>query len=193
VEAATNAFPKFETSMTEEERGIMKTIIRATGMSKAEYLKQLCRSSVERRKRSVDHRGSNSKTRIGQSALPALEAREKANCSSPVRITYDSVCTVGSMISEGRLASYIAGWWEFVDQNGNPVGDGGVEQSAGTSSKFSKGVGNGVTAYLMRIPKDFWLDDQIKKEQDLKEREQDMKRSVKQVGDYGKVDVSIRT
>lgn len=94
---------------------------------------------------------------------------------------------------EGRLAAYTAGWWEFVDQTGKPVGDGGVEQSAGTSSKFSKGVGRGVTAYLMRIPKEFWSADQHKKEQELKEREAEMKRSVKQVGDYGKVEVNIRT
>jgi hypothetical protein len=94
---------------------------------------------------------------------------------------------------ENRLATYVTGWWEFVDQNGNSVGDGGVEQSTGTSSKFSKGVGRGVTAYLMRIPKEFWLEDQHKKEQDLQDREAEMKQSVKKAGDYGKVEVSVKS
>jgi hypothetical protein len=84
---------------------------------------------------------------------------------------------------EGRLASFIAGWWEFVDQNGNPVGT----QSAGTSSKFSKGVGRSVTAYLMRIPKEFWLEDQDRKERELKERESASVAAAKRNADYGTV------
>ena len=93
---------------------------------------------------------------------------------------------------EGRLAAFIAGWWEFVDQNGNPVGDGDVNQSAGTSSKFTKGVGNGITAYLMRIPKEFWLEDQETKERNLKDIEAEMKRNVKSIGDYGKIEVTVK-
>lgn len=95
--------------------------------------------------------------------------------------------------TEGRLAAYLAGWWEFVDQNGNPVGDGDVDSSAGTSSKFSKGVGRGVNSYLMRIPKQFWSEDQEKKERILKEKEAEMKRNVRSIGDYGKVEVSIKS
>lgn len=94
---------------------------------------------------------------------------------------------------EGRLAAFIAGWWEFVDSNGKPVGDTDVNASDGTSSKFSKGVGRGVNSYLMRIPKEFWLEDQETKERDLKEREAEIKRNVKSIGDYGKVEVSIKT
>ncbi len=93
---------------------------------------------------------------------------------------------------EDRLANFQAAWWEFVDQNGNPVGDEDVNGSAGTSSKFSKGVGGGVIAYLMRIPKELWLEDQAAKERDLKEREADMRRNVKSVGDYGRVEISIK-
>ncbi len=93
---------------------------------------------------------------------------------------------------EGRLSIFQDAWWEFVDQNGQPVGDEGINSSAGTSSKFSKGVGNGIIAYLMRIPRDLWLDDQADKERDLKEREAEMKRNVRSIGDYGKVDISIK-
>lgn len=94
---------------------------------------------------------------------------------------------------EGRLASFLAGWWEFVDSNGKPVGDGDVDSSAGTSSKFTKGVGRGVNSYLMRVPKHFWLEDQETKERDLKDREAEIKRNVKSIGDYGKVEVSIKS
>ena len=93
---------------------------------------------------------------------------------------------------EGRLSIFQQAWWEFVDQNGQPVGDADVNGSAGTSSKFTKGVGNGVIAYLMRIPKDLWLEDQGIKERDLKEREAEMKRNVRSIGDYGKVEISIK-
>ncbi len=35
-----------------------------------------------------------------------------------------------------------------------------------------------------------WLEDQAKKEADIKEREQGMKQSIKTAGDYGKVEIS---
>lgn len=95
--------------------------------------------------------------------------------------------------AEGRLAAFIAGWWEFVDQNGNSVGDEGIDSSAGTSSKFTKGVGKGVVSYLMRIPKEFWLEDQQSKERELKEREAEIKRNIKAIGDYGKVEITVKT
>lgn len=91
---------------------------------------------------------------------------------------------------EDRLHIFLQGGWEFVDQNGNPVGDGGVDNSAGTSSKFTKGVGRGTTAYLMRIPKDLWLEDQAQKEAEIKEKEQGMKQSIRSAGDYGKVEIT---
>lgn len=91
---------------------------------------------------------------------------------------------------ESRLSIFQAAGYEFVDQNGNAVGDGGVDNSTGTSSKFTKGVGGGVTAYLMRIPKEFWLGDQAKKEQEIKEKEATMKQDMKKAGDYGKVEIS---
>lgn len=94
---------------------------------------------------------------------------------------------------DDRLAMFSAGGWEFVDKNGAPVGDAdGSEKSAGTSSKFSKGVGRAVTAHLMRIPKEFYLQDQKAKAKTIEETEAEIKRDVKNVGDYGKVEVSVR-
>ena len=90
--------------------------------------------------------------------------------------------------TEDRLATFIAGYWEFVDQNGNPVGNSGSEQSAGTSSKYTKGVGRGVNAYLMRIPMEFWLEDQNEKERKLKETEAASVAAAKRIADYGRLD-----
>jgi hypothetical protein len=91
-----------------------------------------------------------------------------------------------------RLANFVLGWWEFVDQNGQPVGDGGIDNSKGTSSKFTKAVGRGVTAYFMRIPREFWLEDQQKKEAALRETEQSMLAAARKNADYGKVEVSVK-
>jgi len=91
---------------------------------------------------------------------------------------------------DGRLAIFLGAGYEFVDQNGNAVGDGGVDNSTGTSSKFTKGVGGGVTAYLMRIPRDIWEEDQKTKEKEIKEKEATMKQDMKKASDYGKVEIS---
>ena len=94
--------------------------------------------------------------------------------------------------TEGRLAAFLAGWWEFVDQNGEPVGQG-TDQSAGTSSKFSKGVGRGVISYLMRIPKALWLEDQEKKEAKIKELESANVSAAKRNADYGNINNNARS
>lgn len=91
---------------------------------------------------------------------------------------------------EDRLAVFLAGYWEFVDRNGNPVGDDGSEQSAGTSSKFSKGVGKGQTSYLMRIPMELWLKDQAEKEKRIKETETQRVSAAKSIADYGTLNLN---
>lgn len=93
--------------------------------------------------------------------------------------------------SEGRLQAFLDGGWEFVDSLGKPVGQG-VDATAGTSSKFSKGVGRGVIAYLMRIPKEFWLEDQDAKERELKAREAENIRAARQNADYGRVTHDVK-
>ncbi len=92
---------------------------------------------------------------------------------------------------EGRLAMFLTAQWEFVDKDGLSVGDGGVDNSARTTSALSKGMGGGVVAYLMRIPKDIWLMDQDRKEkEDVATLEADMKKNANQAADYGKLNIS---
>lgn len=93
--------------------------------------------------------------------------------------------------TENRLQTFIEGGWVFVDKHGKEVGDGGVESSKVVGSALSKGMGGGITAFLMRIPKDLWKQDQDRKEkEDVAALEADMRRNAKNVGDYGKVNIT---
>lgn len=94
--------------------------------------------------------------------------------------------------TEGRIDMFLNAQWEFVAKEGQKVGDGGVDSSARTSSAISKGMGGGVVAYLMRIPKDIWLMDQERKEkEDIAALEADMKRKAAGA-DYGKLDIQTK-
>lgn len=94
--------------------------------------------------------------------------------------------------TEGRIDMFLNAQWEFVTKEGQKVGDGGVDSSARTSSAISKGMGGGVVAYLMRIPKDIWLMDQERKEkEDIAALEADMKRKAAGA-DYGKLDIQTK-
>lgn len=92
---------------------------------------------------------------------------------------------------ENRLQMFLDGGWVFVDKLGKEVGDGGVESSKVVGSALSRGMGGGVNAYLMRIPMELWKQDQDRKEkEDIAALEADMRRTAKNVGDYGKVNIT---
>lgn len=89
---------------------------------------------------------------------------------------------------ESRLQLFLDGGWEFCDKHGKSVGDGGIEASNGTGSALSKGMGGGVTAFLMRIPKEIWLEDQQRKErEDVAPLEAEMKKRARETSDYGQM------
>jgi len=95
--------------------------------------------------------------------------------------------------TEGRIAMFLSAGYEFVDKTGNKVGDGGVDQVNGTSSKYSQGMGGGITAYLMRLPRDLYEEDQKRKQaEDVDALEADMKRQAKEASDYGKLEINLR-
>lgn len=87
-----------------------------------------------------------------------------------------------------RIAMFVGAGYVFVDKNGKLVGDGGVDNSAGSGSKFSKGVKGGVTAYLMALPKELWLEDQKAKAKRTAELEADMKANAAKNADYGRLE-----
>lgn len=92
---------------------------------------------------------------------------------------------------ENRLQTFLEGGWIFVDKKGHAVGDGGVESSNVLGSALSKGMGGGVTSYLMRIPIALWKEDQERKEREENSAlEADIRRNAKAGADYGKLVIS---
>lgn len=92
---------------------------------------------------------------------------------------------------EARISMFLQGGWSFVDKKGHEVGDGGVDSSNVPSTALSRGMGGGVTAYLMRIPLELWKADQARKEkEDIAALEADMRKNARAVGDYGKVEIN---
>jgi hypothetical protein len=96
---------------------------------------------------------------------------------------------------EDRIMSCFNAGYDFVDKNGKTVGDATVESARGTSSVMSKGVGQGITAFLMKVPKEIWLEDRKRRvdeptdqlEAGMKQQSED-----KSKGFYGKVDVGSK-
>lgn len=90
----------------------------------------------------------------------------------------------------GRIAKFQAAGYEVVDHDAT-IGGVTVDSSKGTDSTKSKIVGqdrltgNAVEAYLMRIPKEYYEEDQAAKQQKIDEKEIAMKRETKKPGHYG--------
>ncbi len=77
--------------------------------------------------------------------------------------------------------------YEFVSKDGLQAGDQNVESARGTESIMKKGVGMGVTAYLMRIPMEFYRQDQAAKQRVVDEMEADIRKPKE--GLTGKIEI----
>lgn len=86
-----------------------------------------------------------------------------------------------------RIAEFQSAGWEIVTSNDVQVGekrvDKAVEVREGTPAKVS--VGQGQKAYLMRIKKEWYAEDQAAKQADIDEKE----RALQPEGTYGKIDL----
>lgn len=91
-----------------------------------------------------------------------------------------------------RLEKFLMGGWEFCNKGDaeGPAGERTVESSKALDNRITKAGGGGVTLYLMRIPIEFWEEDQAAKQADVRASEEAMKRPT--AGDYGRIDVSER-
>lgn len=88
-----------------------------------------------------------------------------------------------------RISNAKLGGWEIVTNEDLKIGDRTVDSTgASSASPVSKKVGLGVTAFLMRIPKEFYDEDQRKKQEALDERENTM-RSEALAERYGKFEI----
>lgn len=91
---------------------------------------------------------------------------------------------------DNRIGRALQAGYEFVEDV-TKVGEKTVDFDPRQNNETctSKGVGKGVTAYLMRIPKEWYDQDQAEKQAAINAGEEDMYRQLNQSGDgrYGKV------
>lgn len=89
-----------------------------------------------------------------------------------------------------RLYQRLKEGYDFVEKGGLTAGDITVESARGTDSLLKKGVGMGVTAYLMRIPMELYEEYQSEKRARVAESIEEIKGSGKQAGHYGDIKVT---
>jgi len=89
-----------------------------------------------------------------------------------------------------RLYQRFKEGYDFVEKGGVSAGDITVESARGTDSLMKKGVGRGVTSYLMKIPMDLYEEYQSEKRQKVAESVEEIRGSGKQAGTYGEIKVS---
>lgn len=90
-----------------------------------------------------------------------------------------------------RLYNCLEGGYEFVAKEGLQAGDQNVESARGTESVMKKGVGQGKTAYLMRIPIELYKEDQANKQLYNDSMEADIKKPKE--GLTGKVELEVKS
>jgi hypothetical protein len=91
---------------------------------------------------------------------------------------------------DDRIQKFLdAGYEPVTNAQAGQVGDTRVDSSTGTSSIVEKGVGGGKKAILMRIPEEFYKEDQKAKQDYVDDLEASMKREAKK-DRYGKLEVT---
>ena len=95
--------------------------------------------------------------------------------------------------SGDRVEMFKNAGWELVDDKDVRVGDRQVNRASAEGSKAQVSVGGGQKAFVMRIPKDWYEEDQKAKMERVTELEQSMKKQALTSNDYGKLEISRGT
>lgn len=91
---------------------------------------------------------------------------------------------------DNRISRFQAAGYDFV-QHEVEVGQRTVDNPGKYGSVVSKAMGQGRIGYLMRIPEEFYLEDQAAKQRGITQVEDNMKRTLNsgRDGTYGKVTI----
>lgn len=89
----------------------------------------------------------------------------------------------------GRVEQFVDNDWEFVTKDQVKVGERRVERASPEGSKSQVDLGQGRKGFLMRIKKEFYLEDQAAKQDSVNESEASMKQPALD-GKYGKLEIS---
>lgn len=88
---------------------------------------------------------------------------------------------------EDRIEVFKRGGWQLVDEK-HKIGDRQVDSSSNVDQVITKNVGAGRTAYLLRIEKEFYQEDQAAKAARIAEKERAMLANERNAeGRYGSV------
>lgn len=96
-------------------------------------------------------------------------------------------------VNEDKVPRYEQGWYEFVTHD-VIIGDKRVNTAAQLGGKVSLAVGNQMTAYLMRIPNEYYDEDMKAQSDMVDEVESSMKAKLNSGADgqYGSVEIGRR-
>jgi len=89
-----------------------------------------------------------------------------------------------------RIAQYEERGYEVVSDSNIRVGDRRIANPTKEGSPIQVSVGGGQKAFLMRIKKEWYLEDRKAKDALVDEQEKGMLAEAKQISDYGKVTVT---
>ena len=90
---------------------------------------------------------------------------------------------------DDRVAQFLEGGYELVENETHDVGDKRVSQGTSIGSKKIFSVGQGVKGHLMRIRKEWYEEDQNRKQQFVDKQEASIKEKALD-GNYGKLEIT---
>lgn len=88
-----------------------------------------------------------------------------------------------------RVEAFQRNGWEVVPAQEATIGSPRVDQPSPEGSAASVSVGGGTKAVLLRIPKDWYVEDQLDKQRQIDALEQTMKEDA-QRDNYGKLSIN---
>lgn len=88
----------------------------------------------------------------------------------------------------GRIEQFEEGGWEIV-RGKKKIGDPSIGEGTQMGSATTKDVGQGTTAVLMRIKKEWYKEDQDAKSSAIKESMKTITREAEKPGNYGKIKI----
>lgn len=125
-------------------------------------------------------KGRTTRTRIGQRNVLTVSGKDE---NYEYRVVNDK---------GDRIAMFEDAGYELVDASEVRVGDKRITRTSPTGSKAEVSVGQGDKAFVMRIKKEWYKEDQEAKEFQLKKQEEAIKQEALKNADYGSVGVGSR-
>jgi hypothetical protein len=93
--------------------------------------------------------------------------------------------------TEDRISDFLERGWEFAIEESARVGDTRVDETSKLGTARAISVGGGMKAYLLKIKKEWYDEDQAAKQAYVKKTEEAMRPNSNE-GTYGKIDVGTK-